>query len=531
MAFVINAKKQRIVSQEHVERTRLKTLLCKGIPALTIKTNTCHNTSHHTCGHEPVPEEETNQSFGLVEGLVENLSENENIAVRDSGFLAQLADDNDLERNTVQSTNEEDLQHLMGKLLYDLIALCHLKGKLSITWETYVPHAKYFGREKDMKPDFCRIFNETGRSLLVVIVKSPLNKDILTDDKALGQICDYMLDAASYFGQRDVFGITTTVIGWKIHWFDHSSMCAAATNFLADESKLLDEAPPLLSRKLCSTRIYSYDDPQLIPLLLSVLGKAYTSGYCTVPLIDPHRMYVHLNTDGWCWKRVAVMDADNIQAPTINMQSNMLEAEEFTVLRHFVRTTEKLVWLALAGESRTIIVIKQYEVADSDAGIPEREAALWAKINCCLMVSVRRVRGLQALLTPLVFTASIDAARKVTIETDLSRWCYQPGGAPGDQPPSLHVINEQIREATSMWSDARAVARQALQRVANACIVHEDIEWRHFALLPVFSENDVIRMEPIMIDYADYLVVDNPATAMQIMTPKLDKLIADAVWV
>ena len=528
MAFVMNAKKQRIVSQAHIERTRLKTLLTEGIPALTIITNRCHNSSHHTCGHEPVLEEKTNK-FGLVEDLVENLSENENLAVHDSGFLAQVADDNDLERNTVRYNNEEDLQHLVGKLLFDLIALCHLKGKLSITWETYAPHAKYFGREKDAKPDFCRIYKETGRPLLVVIVKSPHDKDIVMNNKVLGRICDYMLDVASYFGQHDVFGITTTVTGWKIHWFDHSSECAAAVNLSADASKYLHEPSPLLTRKLCSTRIYSYDDPQLIPLLLSVLGKAYTSGYYTVPLIDPHRMYVHLNTDGWCWKHMAV-DAASTQALTINMQSNMVEAQEFTVLRHFVRTSKKLVWLAFAGESRTITVIKEYEVADSDAGIPEREAALWAKINCCPNILVRKVRGLQALLTPLVFTASMDAASRVTFETDLSCWCYQPGGVPGDLPPSLQVINVQIREASTMWSDARAVARQALQRVANACIVHNDIEWRHFALLPVFSENDVIRMEPVMIDYADHIVTDNPETAMRIMAPKLEKLIVNAVW-
>lgn len=530
MAFVEHARKRKIISPEHESRLRLKTLLSRGLPPLQIIHHPGRNNSKHTSGHEPMLEEKTNLSFGLIGGLIDNLAGNETIGIRDSMFLRHTADEVDLTRNTAHYTNVADLQSLVGNLLLDLIALCDLKDKLSITLQTYVPHAKYFGRANDNYSDFYVIFlTETGRPLLVVSVKSPRVKDVLLNDKVLGQICDYMIDVASFYGQHDVFGITTTVTDWKVHWFEHSDKCAAANDFMADESELLAGPPPTVHRALRSTRIYQHHDPDLIHLLLSVLGKSYTSGYHSVPLIDPHRLYVRLTADGWSWRRMAVNNTI-IQALTIDLNISLQNTTKFTVLRHFVRSREQLVWLAIASESANIVVIKQYEIADSVAGIPEREAAVWREVNQCKNVFTSQVRGLQALITPLVFTASIDAQRRVSFASDLARWCCQDGGLPGALPECLEELNQQIRSAFAAWPDARVVAYQALQKLANKRIVHTDIEWRHVALLPVFSNGVVVRLEPVTIDFAEYHVVDSAAAAMEIMMPKLEKLIAATVW-
>lgn len=224
------------------------------------------------------------------------------------------------------------------------------------------------------------------------------------------------------------------------------------------------------------------------------------------------------------------MESQNMQNLTIGMYYNLQKTTEFTVLRHFVRSKDKLVWLAIAGDSRCIIVVKQYETADSDAKIPEKEETCWKKINRCNNVRICNVRGLQALLMPLVFTASVGRDKRVSFDVDLSRWCCQTGGTPGELPPSLAAINTQIRAAFTVWTDARVVARQALQGVANARVVHRDIEWRHFALLPIFSGDVVIRLEPVMIDFADCDEVASTELAMYIMKPLLDGLIAATVW-
>jgi len=61
---------------------------------------------------------------------------------------------------------------------------------------------------------------------MVIVVKSP--DIVLIEPTVIGQTCDYMIDAQSFFGQEDVYGIITTLNEWKFMWFPHSSPRAEA---------------------------------------------------------------------------------------------------------------------------------------------------------------------------------------------------------------------------------------------------------------------------------------------------------------
>ena len=52
---------------------------------------------------------------------------------------------------------------------------------------------------------------------------------------------------------------------------------------------------------------------------------------------------------------------------------------------------------------------------------------------------------------------------------------------------------------------------------APLSVQHDDLAWRHIALLPVFNAGEVVKLRPVLIDFDRVTVGVAPAAARQAM--------------
>lgn len=57
----------------------------------------------------------------------------------------------------------------------------------------------------------------------------------------------------------------------------------------------------------------------------------------------------------------------------------------------------------------------------------------------------------------------------------------------------------------------------AITTLTSKSVCHLDIKWEHLALLPVFEENTLVRLEPILIDRAEVDLTLSPTDALSSM--------------
>jgi hypothetical protein len=80
-----------------------------------------------------------------------------------------------------------------------------------------------------------------------------------------------------------------------------------------------------------------------------------------------------------------------------------------------------------------------------------------------------------------------------------------------------------MKEAGGGWSDPRVVAASAIEQTAGHGFDHDHdgAESRHFALLPALANDELVRLELIMIDWAqsqeavDVMRANAPSTLVE----------------
>ena len=493
----------------------LYNLLERTLPSIRLKQGPTKTT--HTSGHKPIDEEIEGQDLKVLDGLVEFLKEKCKNRVVQSTFLIELQGKQDN-----YYTSEVDIQTLIGHLLRDIIRLIKLDD-VRVVQETYVPHARYLGKNGN-KSDFWLICRHQRQPLLIVEVKSPHVANGLSEPSVVGQICDYMIDIASFYGQRDVFGITTNGTEWKFHWFPSCDDTAESTTLTSNsKGKILNDPPPGLSRSVCSTNPISQQDPSLVPLLLSVIFKSLYSPTYKVPLISPDRKYITLSEDSWSWSVLQTATTD-LNKLTIDVNHEVDCSTEFVVLNHLARNKDQLVWIALAGSTSRIVVIKQFtQDLQAEADV---ELSIWQTVNDA-HCSIRTIRGLPSLVMPLVIHAQFDENRGIPFfNCDLLYWLFPSGAVPDVLPKPLVLLRKAMMEAGAQWEN-RVIdaATHAINVLAEHKIVHDDLQWRHFALLPRFINGSFSQFTPVMFDFSMSHHVESKVEARTAMMNNLNVLI------
>lgn len=447
--------------------------------------------SRHTSDHVPIDHVEI-RNFAILEkysGFTPPPG-----AKMPSGFMASL------QGEIYEYASESDLHLGVNLLLRDVLKLLRLSGKLSIFAEVSVTSAS----SRTGRPDLWIIW-ASGRPIGIVEIKSPSDDpdepNVLDDAQVLGQAFDYGRMLYSFHGQVDCFVILSTLKDWKILWSPHSDGAANATTLPASPGHT-DPTPQLLpaERTLHSSELIALDDKKLLPTLMSVVEKCLASGYHSVPVIASTRSYIKLLEKNWNWAPMSEAQVVEYQAGiTFALRAGTAASTDFTVLKYMTAFNDCRVWVTIAGGSKSLVVVKQ-TVAEEDAVY---EAELWRTVNASEHAFATRVLKKPAVGMPFAYPAT-EINHTVVFSFDIHKWGSQDGATAGAVPHNMVAQTQRIRQlaAEKGLLDVRTAAEQAIRRFAEANVVHEDLAWRHVALLPVFNlaGTEVVDVLPVLLD-------------------------------
>lgn len=499
----------------------LHRLFSDGIPRTEFVRDGAEPSTSHFSDHPPVNDDgQCDLPFGVLEGL-NDILEGADRLNRNSLLLTTLDDT----EGQLFYSNEAALQTYVGYLLRDILSALGYVKQLEVREEISLTKIKYLGKGGSNRSDFWVVLTSTGRPILIIEVKSPSTPKVLDDLRVYGQALDYMADIMSFFGQFHVFGITTTMQDFRINWFPHSDQYAAATSIPpVVDMPALNRGEVVLNRVLHHSRLVRHDDPELLGMLASAVVKCFQSPYVQVGLIDTSRAFIRLTSTSWNWMRLKQGVVDFLTLDPTGLSA--AGPTDFFILKYFFRTYEKKVWLVISQPQNRLVVAKLVP----DKMIAAQEVTMWNSVNECNDAFSTVLRTVPAICTPFVIHASKSGAdRRVGFDLDISHWIVQHGALPQSLPPMLAEFQDQVRRLGADL-DPREIARQAIVRMAELGLQHDDLAWRHIALLPVFHEGGVTALKPALIDFGRVTSGVEPAQARHVMFGKLAELEEDCVW-
>ena len=108
-------------------------------------------------------------------------------------------------------------------------------------------------------------------------------------------------------------------------------------------------------------------------------------------------------------------------------------------------------------------------------------------------------------------------------------FCYQAYGELPVQLSSYLPCSDAFGEGLPDWGVAQPLLEDkakicavdnlftAITTLASKSVRHLDIKWEHLALLPVFEENTLVHLEPILIDLTKVDLTLSPTDALSSM--------------
>ena len=256
-----------------------------------------------------------------------------------------------------------------------------------------------------------------GVPIGVIEVKRPQwrNETSPTDDlRCLGQLFDYVHHLRAYSGRQHAFGILTTYHEWRIVWLSdnddvaHSNTLlptnqsetsvsvfpqdipnwSSSNNFPPTQS---DVHPQKLSRELCVSDIYLYNDANLPNVLVSVLKKMKNS-----PLILPNPSklvkqwpYIYLSSGSMEWHRPSTDTQLQIEG----------RAPEFFQTVYLLADLggggDGRVWLATTPNGKVCVLKFSLDKQSLD-----QECEIWNKLWPFTKVSVKKLWDKHVLVMP-----------------------------------------------------------------------------------------------------------------------------------
>jgi hypothetical protein len=428
-------------------------------------------------------------------------------------------------RSDYRYTNEAVIPPLIGMLLTDIISALGIVDDVDVRVEVGFKKVAGFRRS-----DFLLVVGRAAHPVMITEAKVSGTLNALHHVASNDEMFDRMVDSISYYGRQHVIGVTTTMKHFQLHWFPHSddyvaASCAPPTSTPAVQPVSVDTSAIALARELHHSQLMRHDDPDLLPILASAVLKCLRSPCFPVAAIDATRAYMYATATECHWSR---LEGDVERALTANLSASSALSVGFYVVKYLVRTAERNVWLVLSRAHREMFVAK---LLDDRVGA-EEEAALWRRVNDCTAFTTE-MHSYRAVCAPLVITAHHDrSTRRVWFDFDISQWVTQPGVAAQALPSRLSTFQEQIR-ALGAGLDPRTVAELAIQRTAAKRVQHDDLAWRHVALLPVFepgSSEKVVELRPVLIDFGRVTTDVEVAVATEVMMAKFREMVEECAW-
>ncbi len=389
--------------------------------------------------------------------------------------------------------NEYSLQSFCDRVIKDIIELSGLKGLITSV-EVYLEHNK-------VRPDILML--KFGGFLIGVCeVKrtSRLNGHSLepTNDlsniKLNGQIYKN-LRATMYHGVKYPLGVVSTYNEWMFVWLPESDELAKVNNI----NNIKNIAEPKSSENIiyCSP-VYQRTNTTLIELLVSfVIKLANAPRYSVQSFLrnpnDTSRKYAKIEIKDvekkFYWQMLPTEDF-KLQYKMPNNKTKYLY-----LLEAYHGGADGNVWLA-CNSGGHLLVIKYSEENNFD-----EEASMWREIWGQHSVTTSTVLKCNAMFMPFTYHALCHDGN-ITFKP-LSHWN-------ANQHEEISVILESEMydkldedHFKAYYNDPYKVAKEAITEMANKGYIHDDLHWRHVALLPVppsKSNNSLWTVKPILID-------------------------------
>lgn len=423
-------------------------------------------------------------TIARIEGIDRFIQQD--LLLHESDFLSRVKQDNWKIR--VYSNKAE----LEWEFHYFLADLCKL-----INYPPYKVEAKFI--QPLITGDALFVEDDVRKPIMVIAVKSPKSETLL-EQKDLGQLFDYMLELRSYRGCSRMFGIITSLKQWRFCWFRDmndlakSSEVPTAENEEKEEEtgnrRLVVDEKMAKRRELIVSELYCYGNKDLPVLLQSMVLKCLSGHSRKVSLIDFHRVYVTLCRSRWKW---SMLNQEMFQKRknSITLVYPRGVGEGFHVLYDLEGGADGKVMIGLSKSLSLVVIKRCYKKIDYD-----RELKLWNVINGRPLISMESHEDRSSLVLPFVFPCKNDESG-VYFDFDICDW-----NSSKSSWEYFHEWNEKISQYARKFNfKPFEVASQAIENMARRGYIQTDLEWRHFALMPVIGKkSQIVNMRPIMID-------------------------------
>lgn len=491
-----------------------------GIPNL-IFTKTVTDSTQYTSKHEEIRNEFINSKISIIDNI-DDFINHDSLKNKPSTFLINCME----KKGFIDFDSELTIQKIVDMYFNDLIKCTNLNlitiGGTTSGIENSDELNNNINNNKFLKPDLWVVIDNDYRPVLVIEVKSPCDtnsraKSKINDKKITGQLYNYMLKLKSFYGQRYVFGIVTTLDEWKIYWLPDTNDYAQENILNHLDIELYDNNEDNENREVYSSRVYKHNEKDLSKLIITIIAKSYYSPKQPVSLLNEKRTYIMLKKDSWRWIKYEKNDL-TLLSNNMNLNISHGNATDFTVLRYFKGGVYSKIRLAISNKGN-IVVLKEFLEDDSNL---EQEKKCWKEIND-VKTNIKILNKTKTIIMPLAFHAHIDNKKlNIYIPLDLKIWSVQEGAISDDLPEFLENINQDLSEYN--LPSLREIAEEAIDKCANSGWIHRDLEFRHIAVLPIIENNRLIYLDPIFIDFGIMEKSSNKIEAKKIMMKKLNKL-------
>jgi hypothetical protein len=509
------AKRDEEIAKRHEEIAKysvysLEQFWVRGLSGLELISNNGQKSfSAYTSTHADVHSFEV-QQFSIFE----------NIETHDlswpSTFLFELHGQNDKKR--IFYFGEREIEYRVRQIIQNVLQCLGIMKQVWIHYQATLVSVA----ETDKSDIFVVETQESEIPIAVIAVKQP-GYDKLVNAKVLGEVFDYMSNLRNSFGQCEVFGIVTTLDQWRVVWFPDTDEFAASEDMNPPKCEDLRSQFPVqstLHRVLHGSDVYNWDSPHTLPLIGTAMLKSMRSRYRAVSLLSSQRAYIILRELNWDWGTIseAALSEHTELVLTLPQQA----PSHLTVLRQFYGGADGQVCLALTEDFNLVVVKIFYEDE-----LCVKEFEVWRHVYG-VDVLCTKLLGSQCLIMPLVFHC-IEEKGEIRFDFNVANLSRDPSsGLLSDE--RFDVWTTRIAEfmrSSAITITADKALDTAVEELALHCRVHNDLEWRHVAFLPVLRGNEVTGMKPVLIDLATVETVESVDVARESMQESKANLLSE----
>eukprot|EP01031_Cornospumella_fuschlensis_P026205 gene26205-31655_t len=429
-------------------------------------------------------------------------------------------------------SHKSDIQKYCAEVMKDVAGL--------VRADVIVASEVQLVANKMMRADLM-VFKREGRVIGMCEVKKPSQgeqheiKDLKDNKQLHSQLANYLQIMRDVHGVLTPIGLVSTYEQWAAVWLDSSEALAKTTSFPKNNTK---RAKTIVSNRITTSefehlyvsKTYHRTDKNLPRFLASVLVKMLHGEIAPVTQLlnivngsVPRKfgLITKGNTFDMLWKALPPRMKISYWLPPA-------DTPKYYFIQDFRGRGDARVWLA-CSRNGNLCVIKLFIQGEKNAWKLEHQ--LWREVWGVEGVRLETVMKATALIMPFAFHGCVDRATSSVKFKPLQCWCL-------DDLSLCTVENICSSEAGQVRVDSVAkycdnpllAAEEAVTALANAGYAHEDLAWRHVALLPQAAKKGAWTVKPILIDLTRVRTVQESevesvvSDAMKILNNELQAL-------